>query len=192
MPRSTELLPQRPTPARAEIASVEWLVEPHWHGARLIARVDAGGVHLNDHLPGVADVLWNAIRAESAVIDGIWSPQPVSGEDRRAFVAVDCLELDGDSLLDVPLLERRRLLESVIAESDLVRLSPVVKHPIGGWLDSWRGIGFTHIVAKHQNSRYASGEQNEEWLKIPIVRDSGAGFAGRLLGTRDRVRRIGD
>jgi ATP-dependent DNA ligase len=187
-----ELLPQRPTPARAEIASVEWLVEPHWHGIRLIVRRDAHGVQLTDELRGVADALRDAIGAESAVIDGIWSPQPVAEEDGRAFVAVDLLELDGESLLDVPLLERRRLLESVITEGDDVRLSPVVKHPIGGWLDSWRGIGFTHVVAKHQNSRYAPGEQNEDWLKIPISRDSGSGLVGRLIGSRDRVRRIGN
>ena len=35
-------------------------------------------------------------------------------------------------------------------------------------------------------------EQNEDWLKVAIVRDSGSGFAGRLIGSRDRVRRIGD
>ena len=185
------LLPQRPTPVRAEIASVEWLVEPHWRGVRVLTRFDARGVHLTDELPGVADALRDAIRAESAVIDGIWSPLPAT-EDRQAFVAVDLLELDGESLLDVPLLERRRLLESVVTEGDEVRLSPVVKHPIGGWLESWHGIGFSHVVAKHQNSRYAPGQQNEDWLKIPIIRDSGGGFVGRLIGSRDRVRRIGD
>ena len=42
-------------------------------------------------------------------------------DDEVAFVVVDLLWLDGTSLLDVPLLERRRLLESVVVESDLVR-----------------------------------------------------------------------
>ena len=32
-------------------------------------------------------------------------------DDRVAFVAIDLLRLDGDSLLDVPLLERKRLLD---------------------------------------------------------------------------------
>ena len=126
------------------------------------------------------------------MVDGVWTAQPFPGEDRRAFVAVDLLELDGALLLDVPLQERRRLLESVIVENERVRVSPVVKHPIGGWLDSWRASGFTHYVAKHQNARYAPGEQNEDWLKVPIIRDSGGGFVGRLIGSRERVRRIGD
>ena len=187
-----ELNPQRPTPVRAEIASADWLVEPFWPGIRVIARSDDGGVHTSPDLPGATDALRVAIQTDRAVVDGIWTAQPFGGEDRRAFVAVDLLELDGDPLLDVPLLERRRLLDSVVSESESVRLSPIVKHPIRGWLASWRATGFTHYVAKRQNARYASGEQNDDWLKIPIERQSGGGFVGRLIGTRERVRRIGD
>ena len=40
-------------------------------------------------------------------------------DDRLALVAVDLLWLDDESLCDVPLLERKRILESVVAESDL-------------------------------------------------------------------------
>ena len=45
--------------------------------------------------------------------------------ERHAFVATDLLWLDGSSLDDVPLLERRRILEGVLAESYLVRISAV-------------------------------------------------------------------
>ena len=38
-----------------------------------------------------------------------------------AFVATDLLWLDGDELLEVPLLERKRILESVLGEAELVR-----------------------------------------------------------------------
>ena len=34
--------PQQPTPARAEVASVEWLFEPFWPGDRLIVRLADG------------------------------------------------------------------------------------------------------------------------------------------------------
>jgi ATP-dependent DNA ligase len=186
------LLPQRPTPVRAEIASVEWLVEPFWPGERTIARRDGDDVGTTPDLPEAIDALRGAIQADRAVVDGIWTAQPFPGEDRRAFVAVDLLELDGEPLLDIPLQERRRLLESVIRESESVRLSPIVKHPIDGWLATWRASGFTHYVAKRQNARYAAGEQTEDWLKVPIALDSGAGLVGRVIGTRGRVRRIGD
>jgi ATP-dependent DNA ligase len=187
-----ELLPQRPTPVRAEIASVGWLVEPHWRGVRMIVRRDGVAIRAGDDRPEVAGALRAAMRAESAVIDGIWSPHPFAPEDRRAFVAVDLLELEGEPLLDVPLQERRRLLESVIREGESVRLSPVVRHPIDAWLATWRASGFTHYVAKRQNARYAAGEQNDDWLKVPIALEPSGGFVGRMIGSRGRVRRIGD
>ena len=222
------VFPQRVTVANAEVLSVDWLFEPHWPGERIIARVERGRAILNDELgkpvrPEIeeeaAEVLGSAVRADHAVIDGIWTaqpfvgdgslartwaetiaqeglskelPDPLEAERRRAFVAIDLVELDGQLLHDVPFQERRRLLESVIDEGVQARLSPVVKHPLGGWLIGWRTNGFTHYVAKHMNSRYLPGERNDDWLKLSLRADTPRGLVGRLVGTRDRVRRIRD
>ena len=200
---AASLLPQQPTPARAEIASVEWLFEPFWPGDRVIVRIqedaatvtDAAGDTVTD-LYDVGELVRAAVRAERAVVDGVWTAQPVLAEhpdtDRRAFVAVDLLEMDGERLLDVPLQERRRLLESLVDERVQVRVSPAVKQPIGGWLLGWRAAGFTHYVAKHQNSRYAPGERTDDWLKVDLHVPSSSGLVARLVGSRERVRRIRD
>jgi ATP-dependent DNA ligase len=186
------ILPQRLTPVRAEVASVDWLFEPFWPGERIIVRCAPDG---GDAWSGLGEPVADgrelaarigaALPVDSASLDGIRT-------ESGAVVLVDLLALEGEPLLEVPFQERRRLLVSVVVESDAVRIGPVVKHPVGGWLATWRADGFTHYIAKHQNARYAPGEQNEEWLKIPIVLDSGAGFVGRLIGSRGRVRRIGD
>ena len=84
-------------------------------------------------------------------------------EDDVSFVATDLLWLDDTSLLDVPLLERRRLLESVIEESDVIRVGTFVRPPIGSWVGSWKAQGFTGLTYKAANSRYRSGEANPEW-----------------------------
>jgi len=198
------LLPQQPTPARAEIASVEWLFEPFWPGERLIAVIADGGATVTDDAGApvdaerreVGELVRAAVRAERAVVDGVWTAQPFLAEaadaDRRAFVAVDLLDLDGEPLLDVPLQERRRLLESVVDERVQVRVSPAVKQPISGWLLGWRENGFTHFVAKHQNARYAPGERTDDWLKVDLRAPSSGGFVARLVGSRERVRRIRD
>jgi len=108
-------------------------------------------------------------------------------------VAVDLVELDGEPLHDVPFQERRRLLESVIDEGVQVRVSPVVKQPLAGWLMGWRANGFTHYVAKHMNSRYLPGERNDDWLKLSLRAEAPRGMIGRLIGTRgERIRRIRD
>jgi bifunctional non-homologous end joining protein LigD len=85
-------------------------------------------------------------------------------EEAVSFVATDLLWLDDTSLLDVPLLERRRLLESVIAESDIVRVGAFVRPPIDSWITSWRSMGFAGLTYKAANSRYLPGEPNPEWV----------------------------
>jgi ATP-dependent DNA ligase len=84
-------------------------------------------------------------------------------EDSLGFVAVDLLWLDGEPLLDVPLLERRRLLETVIAESDLIRIGVFVRLPIDTWVASWRALGFIGLTFRAANSRYHPGEKRKEW-----------------------------
>jgi bifunctional non-homologous end joining protein LigD len=167
-----------------------------------------------------ADELLAAIDADAAVIDGIWTaqpfvgdgvgaqrwaetmteeglvdepPDPISMEKRRAFVAVDLVELDGQSLADVPYQERRRLLASVVQENVRVRVSPAVKLPIHAWLHAWRGNGFTHYVAKHVNSRYRAGELVDDWLIVSAEPERGPTISGRLMGQRPKkLRRIED
>jgi hypothetical protein len=86
------------------------------------------------------------------------------------FVAIDLLQLDGDHLLDVPLLERRRLLESALAESDLVRRSVAVRPPVEAWYAQWKALGILEIAVKDANSRYRPGDVSEDWATAPIPR----------------------
>ncbi|OGN88022.1 MAG: hypothetical protein A2X23_12665 [Chloroflexi bacterium GWC2_73_18] len=93
-------------------------------------------------------------------------PAPELPHDREnlvAFVAVDLLRLDGEELLDVPLLERKRLLEQVVAAGDLVRVTPFVRPPLEGWLNSWKAAGFAGAILKAANSRYVPGRETDEW-----------------------------
>jgi hypothetical protein len=89
-------------------------------------------------------------------------------DDEVALVAVDLLWLDDDSLCDVPLLERKRLLESVVEERHLIRVGIHVKPPIDTWLGSWRSFGFRRLSFKAANSRYVPGEKNQEWAQAEI------------------------
>jgi ATP-dependent DNA ligase len=86
------------------------------------------------------------------------------------FVAIDLLWLDGESVLDVPLLERRRLLESVLAESDLVRRGVFVRPPVEAWIGSWRSVGFTGLSYRAANSRYQPGKAGDDWVSTPMPR----------------------
>lgn len=185
-----------------------------------VTLTDELGEPVSPEISEAADVLAGAILAGDAVVDGVWSaqpfvgdgsqarvwadtlveqglddqiPDPLENERRRAFVAVDLVELDGEPLHDVPFQERRRLLESVVDEGVQVRLSPLVKHPLAGWLIGWRANGFSHYLAKHMNSRYRPGERNDDWLKLSLRVEAPRGMIGRLVGGRgERIRRIRD
>lgn len=88
---------------------------------------------------------------------------PLPAQADVAFVAVDLLWLDDEPILDVPLLERKRVLESVLAESRLVRRGIFVRPPVDTWLGSWRAMGFRRLAYKAANSRYLPGETNPQW-----------------------------
>jgi ATP-dependent DNA ligase len=96
---------------------------------------------------------------EEALAEQMFEP-----DDLLAFVATDLLWLDETWLIDVPLLERRRLLESVVQESDGVRLGAFIRPPIEHWVASWRAQGFSGLTYKAANSRYLPGKANADWV----------------------------
>lgn len=86
------------------------------------------------------------------------------------LVLIDLLWLDGEWLLDVPLLERKRLLESILPGERLVRPGPYVLPPIQTWIGSWRAQGFRGVSFKSANSRYRPGERAGDWATSDMPR----------------------
>ena len=127
-----------------------------------------GSVYLwSDDLPSMSTMFGlrrnravDAVKLKEGALDDV-TFEP--GDEVR-LVVTDLLWVDGSSLLDVPLLERRRLLESAIVESDFVRLGAYVRPPIHTWVGSWKAQGFDGLTFKAANSRYRPGESNPEWV----------------------------
>jgi hypothetical protein len=86
------------------------------------------------------------------------------------LVVVDLLWLDGQWLLDVPLLERRRVLESIVPAEQLVRPGLYRREPLGSWIESWRAQGFRGMTFKSANSRYRPGETADDWTLTDLPR----------------------
>lgn len=89
-------------------------------------------------------------------------------EGPTAMVAVDLLWLDGQSLVDVPLLERKRLLDAVLVDHELVRRTVLVRPPVEAWYAQWRALGFREYAVKAANSRYVPGGASDHWTTAPI------------------------
>ncbi len=171
----------------------EWLFEVKWDGFRVQAVVADGttrlftrnGVDADAYFPGVLDPpTW--IRATDAVVDGEMvaldstgrpdfnllqdrlgppSAQPGSAVVYQAF---DLLRVDGRSLLDVPLEDRKRLLELLLRPHPHVRYADHVTADGPAFLAALRSHGLEGLVAKRRNSRYEPGRRSGAWQKVKI------------------------
>jgi hypothetical protein len=101
-------------------------------------------------------------RTKSPPVESIGREPPPPDAD-VAIVIVDLLWIDDEPMLAVPLLERKRILESVLGESRLVRRGIFVRPPIDTWIGSWRSFGFSRVAYKGANSRYTPGATNSQW-----------------------------
>ncbi len=140
---------------------------------------DAGGIDTGTaDIPSVGRLIGQSMvgvrrnRAEEAAkaIEEERKAKVFGPNDQVSFVAIDLLWLDGESILDTPLLERRRLLESVLGESDVIRRGLFIRPPIETWVGSWRAQGFTGLTFKAANSRYLPGTSNRDWATSPMPR----------------------
>jgi bifunctional non-homologous end joining protein LigD len=186
-----DLAPQRPRYAREKAELANHILEPEWQGTRALARVGHGAprfVGYGGEVEGPRE-LFDAIVAEArcstAIIDGVlvsdWRDESELELDpegnafmrnasaRQIFAAFDLLEVDGESLLEIPLLERKRHLEGLLVPSVNVRLTPFVTRGLRSWRETLVAQGFRRVVLKNWNSAYAPGRTTDDWLVVEKI-----------------------
>ena len=188
-------MPQHIEPMLATLASKpfsdpDWLYEIKWDGYRVQAVVADGKVriwtrNLNDAETYFPKLLnppsW--IDARQAIVDGEVVALDEQGRpdftllqtklgDRTAtglvYQVFDLLYLDGRSLLDVPLEDRKRLLRSVLKEHPRVRYAAHVEGEGEVFYEAAKANGIEGVVAKLRRSRYEPGRRTNAWLKLKI------------------------
>jgi bifunctional non-homologous end joining protein LigD len=98
------------------------------------------------------------------------------------YQAFDLLHLDGRSLLDVPLEERKRLLRSRLREHPLVRYAGHVEADGDAFFDAAGVQDLEGIVAKLRRSEYEPGRRSRAWLKLKIRQEQEVVVVGWLPG----------
>jgi bifunctional non-homologous end joining protein LigD len=107
------------------------------------------------------------------------------------YYAFDVLELDGEPLVDLPLVERRKRLERLLDRRNrTVRLSDAFDDgaALYGAAKQQRLEG---IMAKRLDSRYAAGRRTRDWLKIKTHGEQEFVIAGFTKGTGRRASSFG-
>jgi bifunctional non-homologous end joining protein LigD len=190
-----------------------WQFEVKWDGFRVEAVIDGGSVRLwtrgqQDAAryfgPFLEPPTW--IAARQAIVDGEVISLDTLGEPDfallqarikgRAVVAdptpfvyevFDLLHLDGRSLLEVPLEERRRLLGKTLRADPRVRLSEHIEADGIAFFEAARARGLEGIMAKDRHSLYVPGKRTDRWQKIKIRPEQELVVGGWVTGTGSAI-----
>ena len=107
------------------------------------------------------------------------------------YMVFDVLWLDGRWTVELPYLDRRRLLEA-LALQDAHWQTP--GHHIGDgepMLAASRQAGLEGVIAKRVHAPYEPGRRSRSWRKVKNVRRQEVVVGGWLEGTGNRTGRIG-
>jgi DNA ligase-1 len=82
----------------------------------------------------------------------------------------DILYLDGTPLIDTPLLNRRKLLRTVIQPAERVEIAKCIVTKSSAeariMFQEALDLGFEGLMIKNPNARYTPGKRGSEWLKL--------------------------
>ena len=118
----------------------------------------------------------------------------IAREARRTpvrYYLFDILAHDGDDLADLPLRERRDVLESVAAASADPIAVPPVFDDVDSALETSDRLRLEGIVVKDPGSRYLRGGRSDAWLKVKLTRTQEVVIAGIRPGKGGRSTTFG-
>src|SRR5690349_12552905 len=213
MPKPRFVPPMLATLVAAPFDGAEWLFEIKWDGFRVECIVDGDEARLwtrgeQDAARYFGDFLSPAtwIEAKQAIVDGEVIALDDAGEPDFALLqerikgraspatagpflyeVFDLLFLDGRSLLDEPLEERRRVLASVLRADPRVRMSEHIETDGLAFFEAARVRGLEGIMAKRRTSPYLPGRRTLDWQKIKIRPEQELVVGGWTRGTGKAV-----
>ncbi|ATC64134.1 ATP-dependent DNA ligase [Nibricoccus aquaticus] len=170
--------------------SGEWLYEIKFDGFRALAFKHGDSVHLlsrnekdfAEKFPEIADAMAE-LAIDDAILDGeivalnkkgLSSFQLLQGlEDGERpplyFYVFDLLQLDGQSLLNQPLTERKAALEKLLRKPPAaIRYSASLTGKLPALMKRVQHLGLEGLIGKRPGSLYEPGKRSGAWIKLKI------------------------
>jgi bifunctional non-homologous end joining protein LigD len=187
----------------------DWRYEVKFDGYRAIAYVHAGecelvsrnGNDLTQRFEQVAREVVKATKSPNAVLDG--EVTRVDAQGRASFSELqrgsgalvyfvfDLLELDGESLVELPLTERKARLRKLLdGRNRCVSFSDDFDDG-DALYEVARQNGLEGIIAKRAGSTYKEGKRTRDWLKIKTENNEEFVVAGYTRGAGRRAGTFG-
>lgn len=163
-----------------------WIYELKWDGYRLLANVQDGKVNLYSRNGISFNKKFSKIRKELEQLehdvildgelvlldkDGIPNFQALQNYDSKTggelrYYVFDMLFLNGHSMLELPLLERKSLIPEVLEDLEQVFFCDHIEAMGKTFYEKAIEKGLEGVIAKKADSTYAPGYRSENWLKI--------------------------
>ncbi len=177
--------PMAATPTEQLPAGEGWWFEPKWDGYRALAYVRGGVVDLRSRRENelttrfseLASTIPKALRTPDAVIDGEICRLDESGRatfsaiqqgaGTLVYVVFDVLEVDGEQLVDLPLVERRKRLEKLVDRRSRTVVVTEMFDDGEALLDAAEAAGLEGVMAKRVDAPYEQ-RRSRAWLKLKI------------------------
>ena len=176
----------------------EWIYEIKWDGYRAIAELNKGSVKLySRNGNSFADIYPNITRElknvkANAVLDGEIVVMNEDGEpdfqklqhydgNRHLplhYYVFDLLEFNGKKLYEVPLIERKQLLQNLLPKNNVIKYSDHVEADGERFFTAIGERNMEGIMAKRKASNYIPGKRTNDWLKIKNHKSDEAIIAG--------------
>jgi bifunctional non-homologous end joining protein LigD len=172
----------------------DWLYELKFDGIRAIAvknkskisLISRNGNKLDARFPEIAEAVKN-LPVRECVIDGevvaldeegrssFQLLQALEMEGRKAplrFYVFDLLQLDGKSLLGLPLDQRKQLLAKVCESvGDPIRYSGEISGDVKSLLAEVKRRSLEGLIGKQRKSVYEPGRRSGTWVKLKCVNE---------------------
>ncbi|HYR21620.1 MAG TPA: non-homologous end-joining DNA ligase [Chthoniobacterales bacterium] len=170
----------------------DWLYELKFDGIRAIAIKNGRKVSLisrnenklNERFPEIAEAV-KSLPVRECVVDGevvaldeegrssFQLLQALEMEGRKAplrFYIFDLLQLNGKSLLGLPLEQRKQVLVKICEDlGDPIRYSGEISGDVKSLLAEVKRRGLEGLIGKQRNSVYEPGRRSGSWIKLKTV-----------------------
>jgi bifunctional non-homologous end joining protein LigD len=172
----------------------DWVYELKFDGIRALAIKNRRAVQLisrnekklNDRFPEVARAAAD-FEADECVVDGevvamdeegrssfqLLQRSELDGKDAPlAFYVFDLLQLNGRSLIGLPLTLRKELLTRLVPPSgDIIRFSGALGTEAETLLPEIKRRGLEGLIGKQRDSVYEPGRRSGAWIKLKCVNE---------------------
>lgn len=98
-----------------------------------------------------------------------------------SFTAFDILYFDDHPVIELPLMERKKLLEKVIKENESISISRYIEEQGIEFYELAKQNELEGIVAKRKDSKYYLDKKTKDWIKIKNLMDDDFVVCGYIL-----------